>query len=82
MGIALTPYTPSYYRVLITLHSRTEPHAFFLDVYFNAHPVSNSSAKEKPKPSNALVPTSLAYAGGQRDFAVNMGSEVRGCSKL
>ncbi|KAI0751135.1 hypothetical protein C8Q80DRAFT_554820 [Daedaleopsis nitida] len=55
--------------------SRTEPEAFFLDVYFNAHPVTNPNAKEKPKPSNALVPTSISYAGGQRDFTVNMGLE-------
>ena len=57
--------------------SRTEPEAFFLDVYFNAHPITNPQAKEKPKPSNALVPTSIAYSGGQRDYTVNMGEEVR-----
>ncbi|KAI0722592.1 hypothetical protein C8Q76DRAFT_615436 [Earliella scabrosa] len=55
--------------------SRTEPEAFFLDVYFNAHPITNPQAKEKPKPSNALVPTSIAYSGGQRDYTVNMGEE-------
>lgn len=57
--------------------SRTEPDAFFLDIFFNAHPVTGPNSKEKPKPSNALVPTSIAYAGGQKDFAVNMGAEVR-----
>lgn len=56
--------------------SRTEPEAFFLDVYFNAQPITTPDAKERPKHSNALVPTSIAYAGGQRDFAVDMGSEV------
>ncbi|KAI1796048.1 hypothetical protein LXA43DRAFT_1160446 [Ganoderma leucocontextum] len=55
--------------------SRTEPDAFFLDIFFNAHPVTGLTSKEKPKPSNALVPTSIAYAGGQKDFAVNMGAE-------
>ncbi|KAH9927088.1 uncharacterized protein BXZ73DRAFT_49012 [Epithele typhae] len=55
--------------------SRTEPQEFFLQVYFNAHPVANPNATEKPKPSNVLVPTSLAYTGGQRDFVVNMGPE-------
>ncbi|PIL37469.1 hypothetical protein GSI_01163 [Ganoderma sinense ZZ0214-1] len=55
--------------------SRTEPDAFLLDIFFNAHPVTGPNSKEKPKPSNALVPTSIAYAGGQRDFAVNMGAE-------
>ncbi|TBU32987.1 hypothetical protein BD311DRAFT_774649 [Dichomitus squalens] len=55
--------------------SRTEPQAFFLDVLFNAHPITSSNAKEKPKPSNALVPTSIAYSGGQKDFGVNMGAE-------
>ncbi|KAI0089194.1 hypothetical protein BDY19DRAFT_889730 [Irpex rosettiformis] len=56
--------------------SRTEPEAFFLELYFNAHPVSNPNSKEKPKPSNALVPTVLAYAGGRMDFFVNMGVET------
>ncbi|TFK90885.1 hypothetical protein K466DRAFT_483964 [Polyporus arcularius HHB13444] len=55
--------------------SRTEPQAFFLDVYFNAHVVASPGAKERPKPSNALVPTSIAYSGGQKDFAVDMGLE-------
>ena len=59
-----------------TAHSRTEPQAFFLDVFFNAHPITAPNAKEKPKPSNALVPTSIAYSGGQKDFGVNMGAEV------
>ncbi|KAI0355348.1 hypothetical protein OH77DRAFT_1504193 [Trametes cingulata] len=55
--------------------SRTEPSAFFLDVYFNAQPIVSPEAKERPKHSNALVPTSIAYAGGQQDFAVDMGSD-------
>ncbi|KAI0371605.1 hypothetical protein BV20DRAFT_1035231 [Pilatotrama ljubarskyi] len=55
--------------------SRTEPSAFFLDVYFNAQPIVSPDAKERPKHSNALVPTSIAYAGGQSDFAIDMGSE-------
>ena len=59
-----------------TAHSRTEPQAFFLDVFFNAHPITAPNAKEKPKPSNALVPTSIAYSGGQKEFGVNMGAEV------
>ncbi|KAI9000679.1 hypothetical protein BD414DRAFT_511352 [Trametes punicea] len=55
--------------------SRTEPQAFFLDIYFNAQPISSPDAKERPKHSNALVPTTIAYAGEQRDFLVDMGSE-------
>ncbi|KAI0638542.1 hypothetical protein C8Q77DRAFT_1154166 [Trametes polyzona] len=55
--------------------SRTEPEAFFLDLYFNAQPITSPDAKERPKHSNALVPTSIAYAGGQRDFVVDMGME-------
>ena len=58
------------------LCSRTEPEAFFLELYFNAHPVINTSSKEKPKPSNALLPTVIAYAGGRMDFAVNMSARV------
>jgi hypothetical protein len=45
-------------------------------VFFNAHPLS-SDAKGKQKSLNALVPTTLAYTGGQLDFAVNMGADVR-----
>ncbi|KAI0920982.1 hypothetical protein AcV7_002972 [Taiwanofungus camphoratus] len=55
--------------------SRTQPEAFSLDVYFNAYPVTQPNNKEKPKPTNALVPTVIAYAGGQMDFSVNMGKE-------
>ncbi|KAJ7437107.1 hypothetical protein B0H11DRAFT_2108517 [Mycena galericulata] len=52
----------------------TEPDAFFLDVFFNALPTS-TEPKEKQRATNALVPTSIAYAGGQVDFAVDMGTE-------
>ncbi|KAJ7129251.1 hypothetical protein C8R44DRAFT_776275 [Mycena epipterygia] len=52
----------------------TTPDAFFLDVFFNAHPTSVES-KEKQRAANALVPTSIAYAGGQVDFTVDMGTE-------
>ncbi|KAI0650389.1 hypothetical protein C8Q79DRAFT_902719 [Trametes meyenii] len=55
--------------------SQTAPPGFFLDVYFNAQPISSPDAKERPKHSNALVPTSIAYSGGQRDFIVDMGLE-------
>ncbi|KAJ7126453.1 hypothetical protein C8R43DRAFT_1211992 [Mycena crocata] len=51
----------------------TEPNAFFLDVFFNAQPTS-VEFKDK-RPANALVPTSIAYAGGQVDFSVDMGTE-------
>jgi hypothetical protein len=60
---------------LINWHSCTEPDAFFLDVFFNAHPTSAES-KDKQRAANALVPTSIAYAGGQVDFSVDMGTEV------
>jgi hypothetical protein len=57
--------------------SRTEPEAFFLDVYFNAHPVGSPvDAKQKLKAPNALMPTVIPYAGGIVEYAVNMGSEV------
>lgn len=56
--------------------ARTEPEAFFLDVYFNAHPVgSPADAKQKLKAPNALMPTVIPYAGGIVEYAVNMGSE-------
>ncbi|TCD70012.1 hypothetical protein EIP91_005262 [Steccherinum ochraceum] len=54
--------------------ARTEPQAFYLEVYFNAHPVSAPDG-QKPKATNALVPTVIAYAGGQMDFTVGMSKE-------
>jgi hypothetical protein len=53
----------------------TEPEAFVLDIYFNAHPITSDS-KQKQKATNALVPTSLAYTGGFAEFPVDMGGEV------
>jgi hypothetical protein len=65
---------------LIPCPRSTEPDAFFLDVFFNAHPVHPNAladSKEKQRAPNALVPTVIAYAGGQVDFTVDMGTEVR-----
>ena len=59
------------------MSSRTEPEAFFLELYFNAQTVAQPNAKEKPKPSNALIPTVVPYAGGRMDFTVNMSPQVR-----
>ncbi|KAF5392933.1 hypothetical protein D9757_001211 [Collybiopsis confluens] len=55
----------------------TEPESFFLDVYFNAQPINQPSpdSKEKQRAANALVPTTIAYAGGQVDFTVDLGTE-------
>ncbi|EIW76295.1 hypothetical protein CONPUDRAFT_158322 [Coniophora puteana RWD-64-598 SS2] len=55
----------------------TSPEAFFLDVYFNAHPVQPPPTQADPKqkqkaPPNALVPTTIPYAGGEAEFIVNM----------
>ena len=47
----------------------------YLDVYFNAQAIS-SSDKQKRGPANALVPTSIAYPGGQVEFPVDMGPEA------
>ncbi|CCM00431.1 uncharacterized protein FIBRA_02463 [Fibroporia radiculosa] len=55
--------------------SRTDPQAFYLELYFNAYRVVQPKSREKPKPTNALVPTVIAYAGGKSDFYVLMGSE-------
>ncbi|KAI6127400.1 hypothetical protein EDD16DRAFT_1552754 [Pisolithus croceorrhizus] len=52
--------------------ARTEPEAFFMDVYFNAYPLQLSSqmdGKPKLKVPNALMPTVIPYAGGQAEFA-------------
>lgn len=70
-------YCPVAFTDDVIDHAReTEPEAFILDVFFNAHPICSNS-KQKPKAPNALVPTSLAYPGGSVEFLVDMGSEVR-----
>lgn len=61
--------------MICLLYSQTEPEAFYLDVYFNAQSNSQES-KDKQRAPNALVPTSIAYAGGQVDFSVDLGTEV------
>ncbi|EAU84430.1 hypothetical protein CC1G_01426 [Coprinopsis cinerea okayama7 len=56
--------------------AETEPEAFFLDIFFNAQALQpGGESKEKQRAPNALVPTSIAYAGGQMDFAIDMGTE-------
>ncbi|KZT71498.1 hypothetical protein DAEQUDRAFT_665661 [Daedalea quercina L-15889] len=55
--------------------SETDPQAFLLHLYFSAYRVASAESKEKPKPTNVLVPTTLAYAGGEMDFLVPMGDE-------
>ena len=74
---------PTKHRIRVTRRgltghfiSRTEPEAFFLKLYFNYYPIAAPGCKEKPKPTNALIPTSIAYAGGQMSFFVGMGKEV------
>ena len=56
------------------MRSVTSPDAFYLDVFFNAQSV-RGDGKDRQRPANALVPTSISYAGGLMDFAVDMGSE-------
>ncbi|KAJ3516816.1 hypothetical protein NLJ89_g881 [Agrocybe chaxingu] len=64
-----------------TTVAETEPEAFYLNVYFNAQAVptpggsQETQSQDKRQTKNALVPTRIAYAGGQTDFAVDMGSE-------
>jgi hypothetical protein len=48
----------------------------YLDIFFNAQPIPGDDGKPKPKATNALVPTSLAYVGGMVEFPLDMGTEV------
>ena len=41
------------------------------------HPNALADSIEKQHAPNALVPTVIAYAGGQVDFTGGMGTEVR-----
>ncbi|KZT24554.1 hypothetical protein NEOLEDRAFT_1116236 [Neolentinus lepideus HHB14362 ss-1] len=54
--------------------ARTVPEAFFLNVFLNAQPTTKD-ANKRPAASNALVPTTIAYPGGQVDFELDMGLE-------
>jgi hypothetical protein len=65
--------------MLLCLNRQTEPEAFFLDVYFNAYSIQpqNQDSQEKRVVKNALAPTRIAYGGGQNEFTVDMGAEVR-----
>ncbi|EIN10856.1 hypothetical protein PUNSTDRAFT_142767 [Punctularia strigosozonata HHB-11173 SS5] len=54
--------------------ARTEPEAFRLNIFFNAVPIS-TNAKQKPKATNALIPTTLAYTGTPTSFDIEMGHE-------
>ncbi|KAF5358962.1 hypothetical protein D9758_004905 [Tetrapyrgos nigripes] len=55
--------------------AQTHPDSFFLDVYFNAMPINPAESKDKQRAPNALVPTTIAYAGGHLDFTVDLGTE-------
>jgi hypothetical protein len=59
-------------RYIFMEHSKreTSPKSFYLDVYFNAQQISHDG-KNKQKPSNALVQSSIAYQGGPVEFAVD-----------
>lgn len=49
-----------------------------MDVYFNAHSIPGSQdGKHKLKAPNALIPTVIAYSGGQTEFAIDMGTDAR-----
>ncbi|KAG6813039.1 hypothetical protein H0H92_014574 [Tricholoma furcatifolium] len=55
--------------------AETEPEAFYLEVFLNAHPIPQADSKEKPRVPNALVPTLIPYAGKQAEYLVDMGAE-------
>jgi hypothetical protein len=73
-SIALFPTGTHPFSQCPDIIATTEPQAFFLDVYFNASFIYPCS--QEPQVKNALVPTRIAYAGGQVEFRVDMGSEV------
>ncbi|KAF7981711.1 hypothetical protein HWV62_32295 [Athelia sp. TMB] len=74
--VSITILPKSSYSGIVRCQCRTEPEAFFLEVFFNALPVHNpADGKQKPKASNALVPSLLAYTGDEMEFVVEMGAE-------
>jgi hypothetical protein len=72
---SLSPLVAGINNAPFNFARETEPEAFVLEIFFNAHPIAGDP-KQKPKATNILVPTSVAYAGGYVDFPVDMGSEV------
>ncbi|KAF9006670.1 hypothetical protein BDQ17DRAFT_1352181 [Cyathus striatus] len=77
-SIRVFPHGAQPFTQLPDIVSETEPDAFYLDVFFNAIPVqpnSQTDSKEKQRAPNALLPTAIAYAGGQMDFTVDIGTE-------
>lgn len=47
-------------------------------MYFNAHPVPGAQdGKVKLRAPNALIPTVIAYSGGQTEFSIDMGADAR-----
>ncbi|KAF5333157.1 hypothetical protein D9611_002711 [Ephemerocybe angulata] len=74
--IRIFPKDAQPFKELPDAVSKTEPEAFFLELFFNAQDMNpTSEPKDHQRAPNALVPTSLAYAGGQMDFYVDMGTE-------
>ncbi|KAM6496130.1 hypothetical protein JOM56_008836, partial [Amanita muscaria] len=53
----------------------TEPDAFLLQVFFNAQPLNPQQQKDKQRAVNALIPSLIAYSGGQTDFTVDLSAE-------
>jgi len=75
-SISIFPTGSKPFAQIDDIVGRTKPNAFFLELYFNSHPLSLPNIKEKPKPTNALVPTMVAYAGGLATFEVNMSQDT------
>ncbi|KZT42990.1 hypothetical protein SISSUDRAFT_800120 [Sistotremastrum suecicum HHB10207 ss-3] len=55
--------------------AQTEPSNFFLQIYFTAQTVAVNSS-ERPKTSNVLSPTSLAYDGGETEYPLDWNAEL------
>ena len=55
---------------------RTEPAAFYLNVYFNILPMMPTDLALRPKPTNELVHSVLPYSGDRTEFIVDMTIEV------
>jgi hypothetical protein len=74
-SIAYAISNPTSIMMIDLMGRQTEPDTFYFDLYLNAQPNANV-AKDKQKTSNALARTRIAYAGGQRQFSVDMGKDV------
>lgn len=68
-------YLANQYMRFLFILSQTEPEAFNLNVFINAQALPSEN-ETKARATNNLTTTTLHYAGGMREFALDIGAHV------